>query len=221
MSNFKYVIGAVILGIIPCRASYAAVNLLFDTASINNVNPGGSGTTITPTVNLFSSATGSAGDTTDNQVTGVDFFFQIAGPAGGTDGHFKITGRDLTGSAFPDTQSFDVTTSPNNLLNPSNEDDLGGSVSNPNTPVSNGTFKVATFTLSVASGTPNGTYTLTTFSSPSTTGYGMNAAHSFNDHPFDQHASMTITVVPEPSSAALIAGGLIGLALRRRRYAAR
>src|SRR5882724_11212616 len=61
---------------------------------------GGSGTTVNTVVNLVSSSSGST-----DQVTGVSYFFQIAGPAGGTDGHFKITTRDFTASDFPDPSS--------------------------------------------------------------------------------------------------------------------
>jgi hypothetical protein len=214
-----------LLGALPACGAMAAVSLILTdndgTPQATTINKTTT-TTFNVTVNLNSTST-ATGDT----ASGVDYFLQIAGPAGGTSGQFKITTRSVTSSAFPDTFKSDATvaTSPDNLLNPQDANDLGGVVNSPSAttnttggPVANGTFNVANYTLTIDPQTPNGVYTLSTFSNPGT-GYQGPAANGFADAQFSAQGTFTVTVTPEPSSAMLLGAGVLGMALRRRRRA--
>ena len=87
--------------------------------------------------------------------------------------------------------------------------DLGGSDNPPNfTPP--GTYHVTTITFSLAAGAPNGSYTmLTTIHNPLSSAV---ADTDFNDNDIP-HASFTITVVPEPSTLALLSFAAVGSGL--------
>jgi hypothetical protein len=105
------------------------------------------------------------------------------------------------------------------LLNPRNGADLGASIANVNVPVTPGTYSLATYTFSVPSGTPAGTYVISTTSN-SGTGW-VATAPFFNEAEFASQGSFSVTVntpitpVPEPAAAMLLAG-VAGMLLRRR-----
>ena len=171
--------------------------------------------------------------TNSEQTTSLDYFlFRTAGPAGSNP--FSLTGRDLTGSDYPDpsatntqvTSSSDVNNAtgatgadgrPDNLLAPNNEWDLGANTASGF--FTGGTHLVATLTLTIAPGATLGTYTIMT--GETIAGAGWNDA-SFAPHAFDSHAAINITLVPEPSTWMLLGLGAIGLlwlGLRQKRQA--
>lgn len=189
------------LALYPCAAAPAAVNLaLVDNSGPPNATTAGPNSSFTVSLKLTAGS---------EQVTGVDYFLKAS-----TSNIFTITSRNsqTVGSAFPDVFSSDSSVAPAGL-NPQNAINLGGTVSNPNVPVSNNTFEVADYTISVAANAPAGVYTITTVSNPNT-GYE-GPGPTFPDTPFDQHATYTVTV-PEPATAALMGLGLVSLFARRR-----
>lgn len=130
---------------------------------------------------------------------------------------FSISGRDIGASPFTDlisTQAQVFASPGNNIDTNGNERDLGALSENP---MGNGNYFIATITLSIAANATPGTYTIQSV----TTG-GRTAV--FNDSNGDTSpimpGSLTITVVPEPSTYALLAFGAIGAGVvvyRRRR----
>lgn len=201
----------------------AAVNLSIagnGGASSVTLSHGGS---FSVTLNLTSTA---------ESLTGVDYYFNIS--SGGS-GLVRLTGRDLTGSAFSDpnlVNTGDNASSPGvldanfSLLNPTNSLDLGATLSNvgvalpANTGSNPSSYLLGTYTFSVDPNTPPGNYTLTTSSLP---GSGVvTQAPNFSEQAFSQQGSFTIVVsplvgsgVPEPTGVMALLG-LGGLALRRR-----
>ena len=145
----------------------AAVNLsLFENATTPhsvNVTPGG---TFSVTLNLVSTA---------EQLTGVDYYFNISGAASGK---FRLTGRDITGSPFSDLLKVNTGDNGSNggvldsnfsLLTPLNSLDLGAAIGNvssalpPNTGANPASYLLAKYTFALASDIPVGTYTLSTY----------------------------------------------------------
>jgi hypothetical protein len=174
------------------------------------------GSTFTVTASLVS---------TSESLTGVDYYLQATGA--GT-GKFRITGRNIASSPFSDLVKANVGDNGDNagvldstmsLLNPRNGADLGASIANVNVPVTPGTYSLATYTFSVPSGTPAGTYVISTTSN-SGTGW-VATAPFFNEAEFASQGSFSVTVntpitpVPEPAAAMLLAG-VAGMLLRRR-----
>lgn len=102
----------------------------------------------------------------------------------------------------------------------SNNRDLGSTVDNPaNQSVAPGTYFVANITLQLGASAPVGTYTLR--STVSGEHQSVVTDTSFGDNPLPA-ATYSVTVVPEPSTWALIAIGsiLVGVhAVRRKRIA--
>lgn len=197
----------------------AAVNLsLFENATTPNsvvVKPGG---TFTVTLNLVSTA---------EQLTGVDYYFNISGAASGK---VRLAGRDTTGSLFTDKLKLDTGNNGNDpgvldsnfsLLTPLNSLDLGAAITNvsnalpPNTGTNPASYLLAKYTFTLAPDTQVGTYTLSTYSFA---GSGaVSESPFFNDQPFSQQASFSVVVAnPEPAGAMALLG-LGGMALRRRR----
>ena len=129
---------------------------------------------------------------------------------------YSISGRDIGASPFTDlisTQAQVFASPGNNVDANGNERDLGGLADNP---MGDGTYFVATITLSIAGNAAPGSYTFQTVTSGGRQGV-------FNDSEGDtspiQPGSITVTVVPEPSTYALLAVGAIcaGTVVYRRR----
>lgn len=137
----------------------------------------------------------------------VDYFLQILN---GGSSQFRITGRDLSGSTFnqPITSNSIALQPSRALLNPQNDDDLGGSISNPNSPNGPGAFLLANFTLQVLPGAANGSYTLSTANA--SVGDAM-----FNDNSVS-NATYTVNVIPEPATVFLLGAGAFLLLCPRR-----
>ena len=201
----------------------AAVNLsLFENATTPhsvNVTPGG---TFSVTLNLVSTA---------EQLTGVDYYFNISGAASGK---FRLAGRDITGSPFSDLLKVNTGDNGSNggvldsnfsLLTPLNSLDLGAAIGNvssalpPNTGANPASYLLAKYTFALASDIPVGTYTLSTYYFA---GSGVaTQAPLFIEQAFSQQASFSVIVTPvvsapEPTGAMAMLG-LGGMVLRRRR----
>lgn len=197
-------------------------------------------------VNLISTSTAAS----DTHIDGISYRFQqLTGPQVG--GVFTLAARDLTSNIPAANQFIDPTKSDSIVLaaasasfNPSTSDDLGSSTNNDptvglagnNYPGGTGTTfnpnLLATDTISVAPGAPNGTYTIGLLY------YGANSDYAYylpNDpnsvfiyqngftttptNPSNIAQTFTVVVVPEPSSAVLLGLGTAALTFRRRRRA--
>ena len=144
-------------------------------------------------------------------MTGLDYYFQELSAAG-----FFIVSRDITGSAFSDTyfsnaqvaQSSDSQppAGADNALNPRNDFDLGA-VTNPVGTIA-GSGLIGNFVIGVGAGVAPGVYTISTTSNANTGWVG--AGPTFPDNAFSNHASITITVVPEPATWSLLGLGVVG-----------
>ena len=213
-----WAVAAAVLG--PAAAAPAAVSLsITDTSgpspTSETVNPGTTGTAVSFILNLVTTA--------NEQTTAANYFMRVGSQQVDLTNtqFFRIAGRDLTGTVYPLVYNQDVVTPPASLLNPENDQDLGGSVANQNapTPAVSGTYRVASYSIAVAASTPQGTYTLTTFSLP---GFGYaGPGPNFDDFSFAQHATYQIVVVPEPAGLGLAGLAAVGLLARRRATAAR
>lgn len=146
------------------------------------------------------------------QTIGLDYFLQVSSSGSG---FFAIADRNISGSSYSDPFFSDtiVEAPPSNVLDPSNDNDLGALKADVSTPNGAGTFFVGTYSIRIASNTPFGSYTFSTFSLPGT-GY---VDQNFSDNEFDQHGAFTVTVIPEPSTAAFFSFAAAAFALRRRR----
>lgn len=169
------------------------------------------GSTITFSINL-SVVTGSA--LTD--VFGLTYFLQQNGAAPFV---FSITGRNIGASPFSDvnftnaqvTSTGDTNTpaGADNALNAVNDRDLGGTVQSSG--LASGTYFVADITLTLGASAPVGSsFTVQS----ATTGGEAAVVNDSNGNTFDiQPGSLTVTVVPEPSSVALLGLASVGLAV--------
>ncbi len=130
--------------------------------------------------------------------------------------HFQITARDTTGTAFGDltTTNTVMLQATNPLLDPSNNNDLGGTIaaSDPTNPKPAGTYFIATFTLQALPTTPVGTYSI------QLTSDSVLANADFSETPIASAPYLvTVTAIPEPSSLAFIGiFGCVMLVARRR-----
>jgi len=180
----------------------ATVSLtLSDTSGAPNSQVVGAGQTFSFTVNLVS---------TSEQTDGVDYY--LTTPNGS--GFFSITGRNTAGGMYNDPLYYTdtvVESSPSNILDPRNDNDLGGLAT---TPQGAGTKLVANYTLLVDAATPNGVYTINTTSNPGEGWVGGTAG----DNPFNSHGTFTVSV-PEPATATGLSLAMLTLAslIRRRR----
>ncbi|HYE18509.1 MAG TPA: PEP-CTERM sorting domain-containing protein [Tepidisphaeraceae bacterium] len=185
------------------------------------------GQTFTVTASLIS---------TGEQVTGVDYYLSTPTSIAGK---FRIKDRNNAGSSFSDLIKADAG---DNAANPGVEDtnyslisvrpgnaaprnglDLGASIANVGSPLSAGQYILAAYTITVASDTPAGTYTLSTTADAGTGWVG--TAPFFNEAAFAAQGSFSVTVtqvvtpapIPEPGVLSLVGVAAMGLARRRRR----
>jgi hypothetical protein len=170
------------------------------------------GSTITFTINLV--FTGGGSFTT---IEGLSYFLRQSNPASGFP--FTIVGRDTTGSVFSDLLESNATVFAGGALNPNNDDSLGGLLPFGSGSVGSGTYFIANITLSVASNAPATTYTI----SSTVGGLDPSTVSNSNGDEFPiQPGSLTVTVVPEPSTVGLLllAGSGAAVAAYRRRKSA-
>jgi hypothetical protein len=144
---------------------------------------------------------------------GVSYFFQQNNAA---PYNFSITNRDATGSMFTD-----LTTNlsyPQNLA-PANPNDLGAGLPVGQAGLGAGTYFIANITIAISPTTALGTYTIQNV----ITGGKSAVIDDTSGDTFRIPAStFTITVVPEPTSIALVVIGSLGviaLIVRNRRRA--
>ncbi len=213
-------LAGLVVAVLPCAAR-ATVTMIFDDGDLlpGNSLPTAPGATFQVSVYLNS---------TQEETTGVNYYLSALG-AGST--HFQITGRDIGTS--PNQTLYSDLTNPDNttttgvlrpthaLLNPQNDDDLGGGLQTAqiNTPPGSGKWFVAKYTIQVLPGTPIGNYSIYTASDAGKGWVGSNNDPSgpFNDHPFANQGGIayTVTVTPEPAALGVLA--MSALALRRTR----
>jgi hypothetical protein len=145
-------------------------------------------------------------------LVGVTYFVSLVNPSG--TGEFSLTGRDLAGSPFTDLSTSDAValSAPSNLLDPINNSDLGA-LDSTLVGVGNGTWVIADLTITSEGGVTPGSYTFQLFGDDAGTIPVQVADTSFAS--LDAGSpSFSITVVPEPSTPALVllaAGLLAGL----------
>ncbi len=156
-------------------------------------------------------------------VSGVNYRLQVVEAA--VSGKFKLTTRSLTNAIFgfnsANTDAAVVAGSAG-LLDPITDLNLGAVVSDSGInigqaggPVAAGVgYLVATLTINIPTGTGPGVYHIQTVSDATDVGYDQ-GFFPFKEVPFDQQATYTVTVTPEPASAILFFG-LAAMTLRRR-----
>lgn len=198
--------------ILPLAVAKGNVNLVFSSPTASVASGGNFGITLSLQV------------TGGEQVTGIDYFFRQLSSAG-----FFIISRDTTGSPFTGLNMYftdaEVASGADqglpggggfngeadNALNPRNDLDLGG-VTN-GSGLANATYFVASFVIGYNGAAAPGTqFTITT--DPAAGGGGFTGYQgpppTFTDNPFTNHASMLITIVPEPATWSLLGLGALG-----------
>lgn len=186
-----------------CAKAGAGVSLFPDLSAVS-VAPGGE---FQLQLNLLVSGT--------DKVTSLDYFWQIA-PEGA--GMLSIVGREMEDSlfAFLLNSNTEVLAAPGNILAPTNDENLGAGVIDPNVPAAAGTWFVAAYTFQVSPSAVPGSYALMTFSNPGKGWAG--PAPDFDDFNFATQASVEVLIIPEPEVGILLLGAfaLLGpLAWRR------
>ena len=130
-------------------------------------------------------------DVVTAQLIGTGFTLSQTTPA--SNGFFSITGRSFVGSPFNDTTSgtpdATVLAAPSNLLDPTNNDNLGRqTVGLVGTPPATGML-AANLTLTASASTPLGTYTIAP-----TSGVSFASDDAFNDYDMSTGTPFTIVV---------------------------
>ncbi len=136
---------------------------------------------------------------------GLSYWFEQQNPSAPF--NFAITNRNATGSQFSVLQTPGVVYPQN--MTPQNSSDLGGSLPGA-TGLGAGNYFIANVTVSIAANAVPGTYLIEN----TTTAIGKRSIVSDDQgHTFGIPQSVyTVTVVPEPGTAALVSIGLIGFA---------
>ena len=160
-----------------------------------------------------------AGQMGDHTTAGTSYWFESA-----SSGYFFVGNRVFGASFFDDNQSSPDFAANGGLgeeiLPGGNASDLGGTDENingvaPEGQPPNTSYFLATLTINIAPGTPNGIYTIFPTTGATKNSIATDFDASFNSSDIDFPATpYTITVVPEPSTFALVVlGGLGALGL--------
>ena len=199
----RSVVASLVVLLYAAAPALATVSL---TLSDNDATPGfkliGAGESLNFTVRLTA---------TSESTAGVDYY--LTTPNGS--GFFRITDRNTAGGMYNDPLYFTDTTvesSPSNILNPRNDNDLGGLATSTLPPSTGNGYLVANYTILVDPATPNGTYTINTTVANANEGW---IDGSSGEHPFNNHGTFTIQV-PEPAAGFFMAMFAAGLIRRRR-----
>jgi hypothetical protein len=199
--------------LLPASLASATVNLRFTNTPVLPIVPD-----VDPQVSNFTVRL--VLDSTGELTTGLDYRLESANATGTStvSNFFRILDRDVSVSPYSEATRPDseIETTPSATLAPRNGNTLGASL--PGSEIFNpkgaGTWIVADYTIAIAANTPGGVYTLRTVVTDPALGY---IDQEGADHPFNQHASMTFTVVPEPASLAGAGLAVILLSRRTRR----
>ncbi len=181
----------------PTAAGQSAQFVFAPVSGFENAAPGSS---ITFSINLVFTGGGTFTD-----VQGLTFYLQQNGAAPFV---FTLSGRDLGASPFNDPTTVNPALAANGpALNPTNDTDLGATADGA---FGDGTYFIANMTLSISGTAAAQSYTI------QSTDAGNQFSRVFNsdsDTLAVQPGSLTVTVVPEPGSIALLAFASVGLAV--------
>ncbi len=190
-----------------------SANFIFSPTTLPSAAPG---STIQFNINLnvMIPPGGNPTDPGVQDVEGLTYFLQQTGAGPFV---FAIVGRNTSASPFSDSQFPDsafAPATPDALSGSgptgSNSKDLGRLALSPMGSSPAGGYFVATITLSIAANAAPGTYTIQSVN----TGGKSAVINDSNGDTFPiQPASITITVVPEPSTYALLAFAAVGAAV--------
>jgi hypothetical protein len=225
--SVRNIVNSMVVSIVFGATASANVNLSFTNGSSSSVSVN-AGSTFPVQIKLTSTTT-SASD----MVTALDYFLESENQAATATvtGIFTIVSRNTQtdgtpfGFAYITDGALSAQSPSFRLLNPTNSNDLGGSLTNgyPTDPaVSNATVVVADYVISVAANAPVATYTLTTFDPNANQGYSDTTSGPSSNHSFSSQGSYSVTVTPAPSPEPATAGlltiaGIASLFRRRRR----
>jgi hypothetical protein len=211
--SFSLAVAAFALPLTTANAADGTVTVSFSPTTGSAVSPGSSVT--------FSLSMVVSDFTDSDMVAGYDFTLTSLDLSSGA---FFVQTRALDISKFDDDQAISPTTRPGSNLDPTNNTDLGASVSSfPNNLAGNGTYHLQDIVIGLDAGITPGTYNFTT-----STDFTGTPGFSWTDESSDTFTilpatfSITVSEVPEPSTwfAGLGTAAVLGfLMLRCRRRA--